>query len=107
MPSRLLPHHRGLIIGTVLGLAVLPLVVIAAARGDDWPAFLGPQGSGVSAETGLLAEWPAGGPPVLWKKKVGEGYAAPAVRGDRLVFFHREGDEEIVECLSATTGATL
>lgn len=107
MRRRLLTRHREFLIQAVAGLATLPLVVIATARGDDWHAFLGPQGSGVSSETGLLAEWPADGPPVLWKKKVGEGYAAPAVRGDRLVFFHREGDEEIVDCLSATTGATL
>jgi outer membrane protein assembly factor BamB len=86
---------------------VLPLVMIASGRGDDWPAFLGPHGSGISAETGLLAEWPAGGPAVLWKKRVGEGYAAPAVLGDRLVFFHREGDEEVVECLAVKTGTTL
>jgi outer membrane protein assembly factor BamB len=107
MPRRLLIRRRGTSSRTLVGLTALPLVMIAAARGDDWPAFLGPQGSGVSTETGLLAAWPAGGPPVLWKKKVGEGYAAPAVRGERLVFFHREGDEEIVECLAATTGATL
>lgn len=81
--------------------------MIASARSDDWPAFLGPHGSGISAETGLLAEWPVDGPPVLWKKRVGEGYAAPAVRGDRLVFFHREVDNEVVECLDVKTGATL
>lgn len=92
---------------TVVIAVVLPFVMIAHARGDDWPAFLGPQGSGISTETGLLAEWPAGGPPVLWKKRVGEGYAAPAVHGDRLVCFHREGDDEVVECLDVKSGKTL
>src|SRR5262245_47172632 len=51
--------------------------------GEDWPEFLGPRGTSVSGETGLLAQWPAAGPPVLWKKRVGEGYAAPSIRENR------------------------
>ena len=31
----------------------------AAQAGLDWPIFLGPEGTGVSQETGLLDEWPA------------------------------------------------
>ena len=30
---------------------------------DDWPQWRGPKRDGVSAETGLLKDWPAGGPP--------------------------------------------
>jgi hypothetical protein len=75
--------------------------------GEDWPCFLGPRGDGVSGETGLLQVWPKQGPPVLWKKRVGEGYAAPSVRGNRLVMFHRRGDEELIDCLAADTGELL
>jgi outer membrane protein assembly factor BamB len=75
--------------------------------GEDWPAFLGPRGTGVSAETGLLQKWPQDGPPVLWEKEVGTGYSAPSVRGNRLVVHHRIGNEEIVECLRADTGDAL
>jgi outer membrane protein assembly factor BamB len=91
-------------------VAALMLALMAApgpVGAGDWPAFLGPQGSGISDETGLLAAWPAAGPPVLWKKEVGEGYAAPSVLGDRLVFYHRQGDEEVAECLAADTGAAF
>jgi len=35
----------------------------------------------------------------------GTSYTSPAVAGDRLMFVHRVGDEEIVECLHAETGA--
>ncbi len=82
-------------------------------RGEDWPEFLGPRGTGVSGETGLLETWPQEGPPVLWKKQLGEGYSAPSVRGPRLVLFHRpgagrfSGDEEVVDCLEADTGKPL
>lgn len=79
----------------------------AARTGEDWPVFLGLRGTGVSGERGLLAEWPKGGPPVLWKRAVGEGYTAPSILGDRLVFFHRVEDEERVECLSASSGEVL
>jgi outer membrane protein assembly factor BamB len=106
MSRRPFRHRREYTISSALVTIALPLAMTAVVCGDDWPAFLGPQGSGISAETGLLAEWPAGGPPVLWKKRVGEGYAAPAAWGDRLVFFHREGDDEVVECLDVKTGAT-
>ena len=98
----------------VMRCSILAALVVAwldpqagFCRAGDWPGFLGPCGNGISAETGLLDHWPEGGPPVLWKKKVGEGYSAPSVLGDRLVFFHRLGDEEVVECLNPTTGKTL
>lgn len=40
----------------------------------------------------------------MWKKEIGEGYSAPVVVGERLVLFHRVGDEEIVACLDAANG---
>jgi outer membrane protein assembly factor BamB len=72
--------------------------------GGDWPQFLGPDRNSVSAEKGLLPSWPEKGPPLLWDKKVGEGYSGPVVAGDNLILFHRVGDEEVVECLDAATG---
>ena len=72
----------------------------------DWPQFLGPTRNGVSTETGLTATWPKKGPPVVWEKDVGEGFSGPAVVGNRVIFFHRVGDEEVVECLGAADGAT-
>jgi outer membrane protein assembly factor BamB len=78
--------------------------IAVGALGADWPQFLGPRRDSTSAETGLVPKWDAKGPPVVWQKEVGEGFSAPVVAGDRLILFHRVGDEEIVECLDATTG---
>lgn len=75
-------------------------------EGEDWPIFLGPRGTGVSGETNLLEKWPADGPPVLWERDVGTGYSAPSVRGNRLVLHHRQGREEIVECMTADSCQT-
>jgi outer membrane protein assembly factor BamB len=45
-------------------------------------------------------------PPLVWEFVKGTGYASPAVAGERLVFVHRVGSEEIVECLHPETGAS-
>jgi outer membrane protein assembly factor BamB len=79
---------------------LLPLTVGAG----DWPQFLGPQRNGVSADTGLLATWPAEGPPQLWQKEVGSGYSGPVIVGKRLLLFHRVDDSEVLDCLSAADG---
>jgi outer membrane protein assembly factor BamB len=88
------------------GVARKP-VADATRPGEDWPCFLGPQQTGVSHETGLLDAWPKEGPPVVWKKEVGTGYSAPSVAGNRLVYHHREGNEEIIQCVQADTGEPL
>ena len=87
----------------VLFLIFLPSSLLAG----DWARFLGPNGNGISDETGLIDKWPSKGPPVLWEKQIGTGYGAPGVLGNRLVFHHRIGDNEIVECLAADTGKSL
>ena len=71
----------------------------------DWKSFLGPTHDAVSSETKLLKSWPASGPTLLWEMRKGTGYSSPAVAGERLVYLHRVGNEEIVECLHPETGA--
>ncbi len=75
--------------------------------GEDWPIFLGPQGTGISREKNLLDKWPEDGPPVVWKKKIGTGYSAPSVLGHRLIVIHRPKDEDIVDCVHAVTGKPI
>src|SRR6188472_3445270 len=68
----------------------------------DWPSFLGPFHNATSTETKLTRALP---PPLVWEFVKGEGYVSPAVVGGRLFYLHRTGNEEIVECLNAETGA--
>jgi hypothetical protein len=70
---------------------------------SDWTSFLGPSHNGTSSETRLTRTLP---PPLVWEFPKGTSYTSPAILGDRLVFVHRVGDEEIVECLHAETGAS-
>ena len=94
-------------------LASTPLLLLVAALGltrgqaADWPHFLGPTSDGISTETGLLSAWPSGGPKVLWKKQIGTGYSAPAIRDGRLVLFHRVKNEEIVQSFDVKTAKPL
>lgn len=78
--------------------------VAASLAGADWPGFLGPDGKGISSETGLIESLPPKGPPLLWSKSVGTGYSAPSVMGDQLVLHHRLMDKEIVQSYDAATG---
>ena len=82
-------------------------VVVAVSAAQDWPQFLGPGRNGVYTGNDLVAKWPAAGPPVVWKKDVGAGFASPVVAGGRLILFHRVGDKEVVEALDAATGAAI
>ena len=90
--------------------SVVALVVAAAAGGAaarDWPQFLGPARDGRYTGPPLAASWPADGPRRLWSRPVGAGFAGPAVAGDRVILFHREGGREVVEALDAATGETV
>jgi outer membrane protein assembly factor BamB len=80
---------------------VTATVVLSAA---DWPQVLGPTRNGVYNGPPLAPSWPTSGPRRVWQKSVGEGFAGPAVAGDRLILFHRVMDQEIVEALDVKTG---
>ncbi|HEY3788111.1 MAG TPA: PQQ-binding-like beta-propeller repeat protein, partial [Urbifossiella sp.] len=66
----------------------------------DWPQYRGPNRDGHSKETGLLQDWPKGGPKLLWTfANAGVGYAGPAIVGDRLFTAGGRGDSEFLFAL--------
>ena len=46
-----------------LTVTIAAFLGVAAVQASDWPQWQGPDRTGLSKETGLLKEWPAGGPP--------------------------------------------
>jgi outer membrane protein assembly factor BamB len=78
----------------------------SAAWAADWPQWRGPQRTGASQETGLLKQWPAEGPRLLWQiKDIGDGYGTVAVAGARLYVLGNQGMEnEFVQALSVDDG---
>jgi len=50
-----------------------------------WPTFRGADRAAVSAEKGLLQEWPAAGPTLAWKAKgAGRGYSSLAIAAGKI-----------------------
>jgi hypothetical protein len=60
-----------------LALTLAVFLSVAAVHAFDWPQWQGPDRNRTSKETGLLPEWPSGGPRVLWTaNSLGRGYGS-------------------------------
>jgi outer membrane protein assembly factor BamB len=78
------------------------------AAGGDWPQWRGPNRDDVSTETGLLKEWPAGGPKRVWLfENAGNGYSSFSVVGGKLFTMGTRDGSEILLALDANTGKEL
>lgn len=59
-----------------------------------WPQWRGPRRDGICDEAGLLQEWPADGPPLIWQTDgLGRGYSAPVIVDGRLFLAGDVGDD--------------
>jgi outer membrane protein assembly factor BamB len=88
-----------------------PLPVRASPPGPvggcDWTSFLGPQGTCISPETGILSPWPREGLRLFWKLPVGTGYGMPALSEGRLFLFDRHANTARLSCLKSDTTELL
>ena len=78
----------------------------SAASAQDWPQWRGTNRD--AKATGFKA--PATWPKELtqkWKVTIGDGVATPALVGDKLYVFSRQGGDEVIHCLDANTGKEL
>ena len=114
-------YHPRLLRSVALTLAFLASA--AAARGDDWPQWLGPNRDSQWRETGIIGKFPAGGAKVLWRAPINGGYAGPAVADGRVFvtdYLRESGDasndpgqrrelkgKERVLCFDAASGKEL
>jgi outer membrane protein assembly factor BamB len=83
--------------------AAAAVVLSAAVFAGDWPQWRGPNRDG--KVTGFTP--PAAWPKALaqkWKATVGDGDATPALVGDRIYVFTRQGTDEVLSCLNAADG---
>jgi outer membrane protein assembly factor BamB len=85
---------------------VLAAAVLQAA--PDWPQWQGPDRNRLSKETGLLKEWPAGGPRVIWTaSNLGTGYGSMSVVGDRVFVQGARGQNSFVIALNREDGKEI
>ncbi len=103
-------------------LAISGFVSLSSAA-DDWNQWRGANRDGVWNETGTLVDFPDGGPQVVWRSPVANGYAGPAVAEGKVFvadFLKEQGDDtpnpgkkndligtERIQCLDADTGERL
>jgi len=81
-------------------LALGPLLV-------DWPRFLGPNGDQSAPWPEPRFEWPAGGPEVVWRAAVGEGFGGAAIVDGEVFVLDRDGGEgrDVLRVLGLDDGA--
>jgi outer membrane protein assembly factor BamB len=107
MKSRLLLSLAAL---TVSFAAIsFPPSAMMATSASDWPQWRGPARDGISQERGLLKQWPAEGPKLLWQlNDIGDGYSTPSVVGKRIYLMSNRGMEnEFVQALSTEDGKVI
>ena len=89
----------------VLTFAATAFLGMAALDAADWPQWQGPDRTRISKETGLLKEWPAGGPKVIWTANdLGSGYGLMAVAGNRVFLQGARGASSMVIALNRADG---
>lgn len=91
---------------TLLPISVICVcsAVCCAASSEEWPKWLGPNGTNISADTGISARWPEAGPPKLWEQKVGLGYSSPIGFQGKIYLFSQQGDKDTLAQFDANSG---
>jgi outer membrane protein assembly factor BamB len=90
----------------LLAAVVLSLAPQALAQTEaNWPQWRGPNRDGISKETGLLKQWPTGGPSLVWKATgAGRGYSSFSIANGKLYTMGLRGDREFVIAFDIATG---
>jgi len=79
---------------------------VSEAVHGDWSRWRGPNGDGISYETGLLSEWPAEGPPLVWRVKgLGGGYSSVAIAGGKIYTLGNKRGKNHMVCLKVADGS--
>ncbi len=99
----------------VLAVLAAPLLTVFAASEDhpasgrfDWPQWQGPDRTALSQEEGLLQDWPAAGPRLVWAiSGQGEGFSTPTVAAGRILTMGNRGNSEQVLAFREGDGKEL
>ena len=82
--------------------------ILALALSADWPAWRGPDRNGLSADTGLLKQWPTAGPQLAFRADgLGNGFSSLAIAGSRILTMGDRGAEQFVIALNGEDGKQL
>lgn len=88
---------RRLFKNAIIAAAVSAAAAVTAA---GWPQFHGPRRDNVSDEIGLLTQWPAEGPKLLWTATgIGEGFSSAAISDDMIYITGNVGPGTVISAL--------
>ena len=91
-----------------IGLLLIAVSVVGVARaGEVWPQWGGPARNFTVEARDLSRSWAEEGPPRLWTRPLGGGFATIVSDGRRLYTMYRQGDDEIVIALDPGNGKTI
>lgn len=71
----------------------------------DWPCFRGPERDGRLKDVRIATDWKERPPREVWRQRIGPGWSSFAVVGDYLFTQEQRGEDELVVCYDAATGA--
>ncbi|MBM84258.1 MAG: polyvinylalcohol dehydrogenase [Planctomycetaceae bacterium] len=92
----------------MVAASLLATFVAGQVLAGDWPSWRGPNRDGISSETGLLTEWPEGGPKLLWQVDgLGGGYSSLAIADGKIYTMGRQGGGTHLIALNQKEGEKL
>jgi outer membrane protein assembly factor BamB len=89
-----------------VAFVLLTVTAIAQNAGPDWPQWRGPRRDGTLTSFTEPKTWPEA-LTQRWKITVGEGYSTPIVVGNRVYQFARQGENEVLRAVDASTGKAI
>ncbi len=94
---------RNLNLSKAVMVGCMFLVSTGCIFAQDWPQWRGANRDGKAGGFAAPSKWPSA-LTQKWKTTVGSGNATPALVGDKLYVFTRQGGDEVTLCLNAANG---
>lgn len=87
--------RKGIILLTITAFSIANIYAQNPTR------WRGPNGDGVYSETGLMKEWPASGPEIIWHYNgIGEGHSSPAIANNLIYLSGMIGETGYIHALT-------
>ncbi|MBN1361210.1 MAG: PQQ-like beta-propeller repeat protein [Sedimentisphaerales bacterium] len=94
----------------VRGVCVVLLVAAIAANAQvaEWYQWRGPERDAISTDSGLLKQWPSGGPELVWKTTgLGGGFSGVSLWADEIFTMGDKDDASYLIAVSRVDGTPL
>src|SRR5262245_51746134 len=91
-----------------VALAIVGVLPFAAAYGEDWPQFRGPNASGVSTSTKSLPAEFSTTENLRWSVKIGDGVGSPIIHSGKVFATAMTAEQKFgVFCFDAASGKRI